>query len=161
MISSTSNNTVCSSSKWLQKNKWLQKKGGKKFRLWKKIDEKKNGTGLAAKGNPDWFKIINPVFRDTNSSLENVCSNHCDTSFYSKNFSGNDDGERPNSEECNQAVESQIDEECATDKLLTVVLIKVKLKKAFSHRRKTGGRGKCKTIENGRKKSWCTASVQK
>ena len=27
MINSTSNNTVCSSSKWLQKNKWLQKIG--------------------------------------------------------------------------------------------------------------------------------------
>ena len=25
MISSIANNTVCSSSKWLQKNKWLQK----------------------------------------------------------------------------------------------------------------------------------------
>lgn len=34
-------------------------------------------------------------------------------------------------------MESQIDEECATDKLLTVVLIKVKLKKVFSHRKKT------------------------
>ena len=101
-----------------------------------KFDEKKDGSVLTLKDEPDWFNMINSVFRGTNSGLENVCSNYCDTSFYSENFGKNGDGETPKSEKYSQALESQIDEEYATDQLLTVVLMKVILDKAISQRRK-------------------------
>ena len=76
----------------------------------KKVGKKKNDSGLA-----DWFKITNTALSDTNSGLENVFSDPLDTSFYSENFSVNDDEEAPNSKEYSQAAESQINEEYAIE----------------------------------------------
>ena len=44
-------------------------------------DKKRNGSGLAAADDPEWFKIVNPVLADTNQGFNAICSTPGDTSL--------------------------------------------------------------------------------
>ena len=48
---------------------------------WRKIsDRAKRGSGLAPEKEPKWYKILNPVFTETNEDLE-ITGNSADVSF--------------------------------------------------------------------------------
>ena len=48
---------------------------------WRKISHRaKRGSGLALKKEPRWYKVLNPVFTETNEVLE-ITGNSADVSF--------------------------------------------------------------------------------
>ena len=62
--------------------KKLQVKYNNIKQQWRKLkDKKRNGSGLAAADDPEWFKIVNPVLADTNQGFNAMCSTPGDTSL--------------------------------------------------------------------------------
>ena len=45
------------------------------------IKQKSIRSALNPSADPDWYKIVNPVFTDTNQGIDSVCSSPEDTSF--------------------------------------------------------------------------------
>ena len=54
---------------------------------WKKVTDKKTGSGWTGREDPTWFKILKPVLAGTNSGLDNVSSDSSETSSYFKKIS--------------------------------------------------------------------------
>ena len=54
---------------------------------WKKVTDKKTGSGWTGREDPAWFKILKPMLADTNSGLDNVFSDSAEISSYFKSFS--------------------------------------------------------------------------
>ena len=64
---------------------------------WRKMtDCCKTGFGLAPEDEPDWYKVLNMVFAETNAELDPV-SNATETSFVNKNMVHRDESEENSS----------------------------------------------------------------
>ena len=78
---------------------------------WRKIkDKKKNGSGLAAADDPEWFKIVNPVLADTNQGFNAICSTPADTSLNALFNSSPQDTSDESDQEYDEGMEDNVQE---------------------------------------------------
>lgn len=100
--------------------KKLQMKYNALKKQWRTItDRAKSGSGLAPDKTPDWYRILDPIFSDSNSGLEDIVSTPNETSFYQQNYESdlsNGDPDSANEEqfEC----DSEIPEKSKSKKLV-------------------------------------------
>ena len=59
-------------------------------------DRCKTGSGLAREDEPDWYKVLNVVFAETNAEIDPV-SNAAETSFVNENTAHGDENEEHSS----------------------------------------------------------------